>query len=133
MWLPSPNLPSVRRGPGLHWCLFIFPPRDILRAYDSAARDARGDVQEPIPEFFTCAEYVSDYLCTLGVALSQQTRFERYSKTVVKEHKKLPPWGERKEGETKRWATVIGPFYPNPQITPANPNRRFFRSTSARL
>lgn len=31
---------------------------DIARAYDSAARDVRGDVRELIPEFFTCPEYV---------------------------------------------------------------------------
>lgn len=29
---------------------------NIARAYDSAARDIRGDVRELIPEFYTCPE-----------------------------------------------------------------------------
>lgn len=31
---------------------------NIARAYDSAAKDVRGDVRELIPEFFTCPECV---------------------------------------------------------------------------
>lgn len=31
---------------------------DIGRAYESAARDVRGDVRELIPEFYTCPECV---------------------------------------------------------------------------
>lgn len=42
---------------------------DIARAYDSAARDVRGDVRELIPEFFTCPEYVF----TLGSSIILST------------------------------------------------------------
>lgn len=35
---------------------------DLPRAYESAARDVRGDVRELIPEFYTCPEYVSKFM-----------------------------------------------------------------------
>ena len=47
---------SCRRN-GFAWhALLISMRSDIGRAYLSASQDARGDVRELIPEFFTCPE-----------------------------------------------------------------------------
>ncbi|KAF9267665.1 beach-domain-containing protein [Marasmius fiardii PR-910] len=57
---------------------------DVARAYDSAARDIRGDVRELIPEFYTCPEFLENYMnLDFGV---QQNTGEKIN------HVKLPPW-----------------------------------------
>ncbi|KAF8882140.1 hypothetical protein BD779DRAFT_1544178 [Infundibulicybe gibba] len=57
---------------------------DLPRAYESAARDVRGDVRELIPEFFTCPEFLENSANhDFGV---QQNTGERIHDV------KLPPW-----------------------------------------
>ncbi|KAG7089658.1 hypothetical protein E1B28_011318 [Marasmius oreades] len=60
---------------------------DIARAYDSAARDVRGDVRELIPEFYTCPEFLENYMnLDFGV---QQNTGEKIN------HVTLPPWARQ--------------------------------------
>ncbi|THV04025.1 beach-domain-containing protein [Dendrothele bispora CBS 962.96] len=57
---------------------------DVARAYESAARDVRGDVRELIPEFFNCPEFLKNSSnIDFGV---QQNTGERIHDV------KLPPW-----------------------------------------
>lgn len=94
-------------------CAFTFSSRctslislkysDIGRAYESAARDVRGDVRELIPEFYTCPECVlyprhdlelMAYLRFLENSANldfgvQQGTGERIHDV------KLPPWAKR--------------------------------------
>ncbi|KAJ3506661.1 hypothetical protein NLJ89_g6748 [Agrocybe chaxingu] len=60
---------------------------DLARAYDSAARDVRGDVRELIPEFFTCPEFLEN---------SANHDFGVLQQTGEKIHDvKLPPWARQ--------------------------------------
>ncbi|KAG7440786.1 beach-domain-containing protein [Guyanagaster necrorhizus] len=60
---------------------------DIARAFDSAARDVRGDVRELIPEFYTCPEFLENSRnIDFGV---QQNTGERIHDV------KLPPWARQ--------------------------------------
>ncbi|KAK0186450.1 beach-domain-containing protein [Armillaria mellea] len=60
---------------------------DVGRAFDSAARDVRGDVRELIPEFYTCPEFLENSRnIDFGV---QQNTGERIH------HVKLPPWARQ--------------------------------------
>ncbi|KAF9002530.1 hypothetical protein BDQ17DRAFT_1357028 [Cyathus striatus] len=56
---------------------------DMARAYDSAARDPRGDVRELIPEFYTCPEFLEN---------SANLDFGKQSSGEQINHVKLPPW-----------------------------------------
>ncbi|KAJ8689982.1 beige protein-like 1 [Pleurotus ostreatus] len=60
---------------------------DIGRAYESAARDVRGDVRELIPEFYTCPEFLENS-ANLDFGIQQGTG-ERIHDV------KLPPWAKR--------------------------------------
>ncbi|KAF4607270.1 hypothetical protein EYR38_001331 [Pleurotus pulmonarius] len=60
---------------------------DIGRAYESAARDVRGDVRELIPEFYTCPEFLENS-ANLDFGVQQGTG-ERIHDV------KLPPWAKR--------------------------------------
>ncbi|KAF5360312.1 hypothetical protein D9758_009126 [Tetrapyrgos nigripes] len=57
---------------------------DISRAYESAARDIRGDVRELIPEFFHCPEFLENY-ANLDFGVQQNTGEKIHDV-------KLPPW-----------------------------------------
>ncbi|EKM77777.1 hypothetical protein AGABI1DRAFT_121854 [Agaricus bisporus var. burnettii JB137-S8] len=57
---------------------------DVGRTYESAAHDARGDVRELIPEFFTCPEFLEN-TANLNFGIQQRTG-ERIHDV------KLPPW-----------------------------------------
>ncbi|KAF9014685.1 beach-domain-containing protein [Hymenopellis radicata] len=60
---------------------------NIARAYDSAARDIRGDVRELIPEFYTCPEFLENTRnLDFGV---QQSSGEKIHDV------KLPPWAKQ--------------------------------------
>ncbi|KZT25814.1 beach-domain-containing protein [Neolentinus lepideus HHB14362 ss-1] len=59
---------------------------DMARAYDSAARDIRGDVRELIPEFFTCPEFLEN---SANVDFGVQQTGERVHDV------KLPPWAKQ--------------------------------------
>ncbi|KAK0199746.1 beach-domain-containing protein [Desarmillaria ectypa] len=60
---------------------------DVARAFDSAARDVRGDVRELIPEFYTCPEFLENSRnIDFGV---QQNTGERIHDV------KLPPWARQ--------------------------------------
>ncbi|KAJ4474264.1 hypothetical protein J3R30DRAFT_3295344 [Lentinula aciculospora] len=60
---------------------------DVARAYESAARDVRGDVRELIPEFFNCPEFLENS-SNLDFGVQQNTG-ERIHDV------KLPPWAKR--------------------------------------
>ncbi|KIM43842.1 hypothetical protein M413DRAFT_26133 [Hebeloma cylindrosporum] len=60
---------------------------DLPRAYDSAARDVRGDVRELIPEFYTCPEFLEN-AANHDFGVLQQTG-ERIHDV------KLPPWARQ--------------------------------------
>ncbi|KAJ3905440.1 hypothetical protein F5879DRAFT_742889 [Lentinula edodes] len=60
---------------------------DIARAYESAARDVRGDVRELIPEFFNCPEFLENS-SNLDFGVQQNTG-ERIHDV------KLPPWAKQ--------------------------------------
>ncbi|KAJ8072576.1 beige protein-like 1 [Marasmius tenuissimus] len=60
---------------------------DVARAYDSAARDVRGDVRELIPEFYTCPEFLENY-ANLDFGVQQNTGEKIHDV-------KLPPWARQ--------------------------------------
>ncbi|KIK63270.1 hypothetical protein GYMLUDRAFT_196894 [Collybiopsis luxurians FD-317 M1] len=60
---------------------------DVARAYESAARDVRGDVRELIPEFFNCPEFLENS-ANLDFGVQQNTG-ERIHDV------KLPPWAKQ--------------------------------------
>ncbi|EPQ51421.1 beach-domain-containing protein [Gloeophyllum trabeum ATCC 11539] len=60
---------------------------DLGRAYDSAAKDLRGDVRELIPEFYTCPEFLENS-ANIDFGVQQQTG-ERIHDV------KLPPWAKQ--------------------------------------
>ncbi|KAF9067929.1 beach-domain-containing protein [Rhodocollybia butyracea] len=60
---------------------------DVARAYESAAKDVRGDVRELIPEFFNCPEFLEN---------SANHDFGVLQATGERIHDvKLPPWAKQ--------------------------------------